>query len=202
MRWLIVLLTDDRLSRQKTDETRMIEDRLLILRCKQGSRAAFRRIYEKYEGDLRTLAVSLLDDKTATEDVVHDVFVSLLRIVDKFELRRSLAGYLKTSVANRARDYRRKKRPQAVAVNEAEQVAADDKGPVQLVVQNELWQRLGLVMSRLPFEQREAVVLYLHGGMKFKAIGRLQNVSTKTAYTRYRAGLDGLKSMLNSELEK
>ena len=87
----------------------MIEDRLLIWKCKQGSRAAFRRIYEKYEGDLRILAANLLDDKTAAEDVVHDVFISLLRVADRFELRSSLAGYLKTSVANRARDYRRKK---------------------------------------------------------------------------------------------
>ncbi len=180
----------------------MIEDRLLIYRCKQGSRAAFRRIYEKYEGDLRTLAANLLDDRTAAEDVVHDVFISLLRVVDTFELRSSLVGYLKTSVANRARDYRRKKRPQTVAVDDAEQVAADDTGPVQLVMRSELSQQLGSAMSRLTYEQREAIVLYLHGRMKFKAIGELQNVSTKTAYTRYRAGLDKLKSMLNGEFEE
>ena len=180
----------------------MIEDKLLILRCKHGNRSAFRRIYEKYEGNLRTLAANLLDDKTAAEDVVHDVFTSLLRVVGKFELRSSLAGYLKTSVANKDRDYRRKKRPQAVAVNDAELVVSDDKGPVQLVIHSELAQKLDSAMNRLPYEQREAVVLYLHGQMKFKTIARLQKVSTKTAYTRYRAGLDGLRSRLNSELEK
>jgi len=180
----------------------MIEDRLLIWRCKQGSRDAFRRIYEKYEGDLRTLAANLLDDRSAAEDVVHDVFISLLRVIDNFELRSSLAGYLKTSVANRARDYRRKKRPQTVAVGDAEQAAADDTGPVQLVIRSELSQQVGSAMNRLAYEQREAIVLYLHGRMKFKAIGELQKVSTKTAHTRYRAGLDKLKSMLNSEFEE
>ena len=180
----------------------MIEDRLLIWRCKQGSRSAFRRIYEKYEGDLRTLAANLLDDKTAAEDVVHDVFISLLRVADRFELRSSLAGYLKTSVANRARDYRRKKRPQTVAANDAEQVASDDNGPVYLVIQRELSQHLGSAMNRLPYEQREAIALHLHGRMKFKAIGKLQKVSTKTAYTRYRAGLEKLKSLLNGEFEE
>ena len=180
----------------------MIEDRLLIWRCKQGSRAAFRRIYEKYEGDLRILAANLLDDKTAAEDVVHDVFISLLRIVDRFELRSSLAGYLKTSVANRARDYRRKKRPQTVAVNDAEQVASDDNGPVQMVIRSEMSQQIGSAMSQLTYEQREAIALHLHGRMKFKAIGKLQKVSTKTAYTRYRAGLDKLKSLLNGEFEE
>ncbi len=71
----------------------MVEDRLLIWKCKRGSQAAFRRIYEKYESDLRTLAANLLDDKAAVEDVVQDVFVSLLQVVDKLELRSSLAGY-------------------------------------------------------------------------------------------------------------
>ena len=180
----------------------MVEDRLLIWRCKRGNRIAFRRIYEKYEGELRALAAGLLNDTNAAEDIVHDVFVSMLGVVDRFELRSSLAGYLKTSVANKARDYRRKKRPQAVAGDDAQLVASNEKGPVQLVIDSELSQRLDSAMSRLPFEQREAVVLYLHGRMKFKAIARLQKVSIKTAHKRYRAGLDGLRSRLNSELEK
>jgi len=148
------------------------------------------------------LAANLLDDKTAAEDVVHDVFISLLRVVDTFELRSSLAGYLKTSVANQARDYRRKKQPQSVVVNDAEKVAADDNGPVHMAVQSELAQQVGSAMNRLPYEQKEAIALYLHGRMKFKAIGEFQKVSTKTAYTRYRAGLDKLKSLLNSECEE
>ncbi|MHC4096216.1 MAG: RNA polymerase sigma factor [Planctomycetota bacterium] len=180
----------------------MIEDRLLIFRCRNGSRAAFQRIYEKYESDLRTLAANLLDDKTAAEDVVQDVFVSLLKVVDKLELRKSLAGYLKTSVANRARDYLRKRQQQTVAVDDAEQIISNDDGPIRLVIQSEELKKLGLAMSRIPYEQREAVVLHLHGRMKFKTIAKLQNVSIKTAHTRYRAGLHGLKSILNSKVEK
>jgi len=180
----------------------MVEDRLLIWRCKHGSRVAFRRIYEKYESDLRTLAANLLDDKAAAEDIVHDVFVSLLLIVEEFELRSSLAGYLKTCVANRARNYVKKRQHQTVTVNEDEQLISNDKEPVQLVIHSEELQKLGFAMSRLPYEQREAVVLHLHGCMKFKTIAELQKVSIKTAHSRYRTGLDGLKSILNSEVEK
>jgi len=198
----IVLLIDDRLSAYRISESGMVEDRLLIRKCKQGSRDAFQRIYEKYESDLRTLAANLLDDKVTAEDVVHDVFISLLQVVDSFALRSSLAGYLKTSVANRSRDYMRKKRPQAALVTDAGQMPSDDNGPVQLAMQNEFSQQLGSAMSQLPYEQREAVVLYLHGRMKFKTIAKLQNVSIKTAHSRYRAGLDRLRSMLNSELEE
>jgi RNA polymerase sigma-70 factor (ECF subfamily) len=163
---------------------------------------AFQRIYEKYESDLRTLAANLLDDKAAAEDVVHDVFVSFLKIVDRLELRSSLAGYLKTSVANRARDYLRKRLRQNIAVNEAEKMISSNDGPVRLVIQSEELRRLGFAMSQIPYEQREAIVLYLHGRMKFKTIAKLQNVSIKTAHTRYRAGLNGLKSILNSEVKE
>jgi RNA polymerase sigma-70 factor (ECF subfamily) len=180
----------------------MIEDKLLIFRCKNGSRVAFRRIYEKYESDLRTLAANLLDDKAAAEDVVHDVFVSFLKIVDRFELKSSLAGYLKTSVANRARYYLRKRQQQTVVVNGDEQLISSDDGPVRLVIQSEELQKIVLAMSRIPYEQREAIVLYLHGRMKFNAIAKLQNVSIKTAHTRYRAGLHGLKMILNSKVKE
>jgi RNA polymerase sigma factor (sigma-70 family) len=178
----------------------MVEDKLLIWKCKRGSRAAFRRIYEKYESDLRTLAANLLDDKAAVEDVVQDVFVSLLQVVDKFELRSSLAGYLKTCVANRARDFIRKSKLQTEAVNKAQQVLPNDDGPVHLVIKSEELQKLGSAMSRIPYEQREAIVLRLNGQMKFRTIAKLQNVTTKTAHSRYRAGIEGLRFILDSEV--
>ena len=180
----------------------MFEDRLLILKCKLGSRPAFHRIYEKYESNLRTLAGNLLNDKTAAEDVVHDVFVSLLLIVEKFELRSSLAGYLKTCVANRARNYAKRKQNQTVMIDEAEQLISKNNEPLQLVMQSEELQRLDIALTRLVYEQREAVVLHLHGQMKFKTIAQLQEVSIKTAHSRYRSGLERLKSMLNSEVKK
>jgi RNA polymerase sigma-70 factor (ECF subfamily) len=180
----------------------MVEDKLLIWRCKRGSRAAFRRIYEKYESDLRTLAANLLDDKSAAEDVVHDVFVSLLHVVDKLELRSSLAGYMKTCVANRSRDYVRRRKLQAASNNDAEQVKLSDDGPVHLVIKSEALQKLGSAMSQIPYEQREAIVLRLHGQMKFRTIAKLQNVSIKTAHSRYWAGIEGLRLILNGEVQE
>ncbi len=180
----------------------MLEDKLLILKCKHGNQAAFQRIYEKYENDLRTLTANLLDDKTVAEDIVHDVFVSFLQVIDKFELRSSLSGYLKTCVANRARNYAKRKQNQTANINESEQLISKDDEPIKLVIQSEELQKLGFAMSRLPYEQREVVVLHLHGLMKFKTIAQLQEVSIKTTYERYRTGLDRLKSILDGEAEK
>jgi RNA polymerase sigma factor (sigma-70 family) len=181
----------------------MLEDRLLLWRFKRGSREAFRLIYEKYADGLLTLAANLLNDKADAEDVVQDVFISFVQSVEKFRLRGGLKGYLTTCVANRSRDYLRKnRRRQTLMVHQAERAITDVKSPVQLVVRSEELQKLSNAITELPYEQREAIVLRLHGEMRFKTIARLQNISIKTAQSRYRYGLDKLRSILNGEVRK
>ena len=181
----------------------MLEDRLLLWRFKGGSRNAFGLIYEKYAGDLLTLAANLLNDKADAEDVVQDVFISFVQSVEKFRLTGSLKGYLATCVANRSRDYiRRNKRRQTAAVNEPEQTTSDAKSPVQLVICSEELHKLSYAMTELPYEQREAIVLRLHGDLRFRQIAKLQNISIKTAQSRYRYGLDKLRLVLDGEVRK
>jgi RNA polymerase sigma-70 factor (ECF subfamily) len=180
----------------------MLEDRLLVWKFKRGSEEAFRRIYEKYVDNLLTLAANLLHDTNAAEDVVQDVFVSFLQSAENFHLRGSLKSYLSICVANRSRDRIRKMvRQQALDIDEAEKTSGKDE-PVHLAVQNEQLHRLQKAMRQLPYEQHEAITLRLHGGLKFRQIAELQNVSIKTVQGRYRYGLDKLRSILNHELEK
>ena len=181
----------------------MVEDKLLVWKFKRGSRDALRAIYQKYADELLSLAGNLLDDKAAAEDVVQDVFVTFVRSIEKFRLTGSLKGYLATCVANRCRDYRRtNNRRQTVAVNQAHRATPNAESLVQLIIRSEELEKLSSALSELPYEQRETIVLRLHGGMRFRQIAKMQNVSTKTAQSRYRYGLDKLRSTLNGEVEK
>ncbi|MHC4456311.1 MAG: RNA polymerase sigma factor [Planctomycetota bacterium] len=181
----------------------MLEDKLLIWKFKAGSREAFRRIYEKYENYLLTIAANLLGNTNAAEDVVQDVFISFVQSVENFNLRGSLKSYLATCAVNRARDcIRKRRRRPTVSVNEAGQMASDANEPVQLVMNSEELQRLNRAMTELPYEQREVVVLRLNGDLRFRQIAGLQNVSIKTVQSRYRYGLDKLRSILNGQVQK
>jgi RNA polymerase sigma-70 factor (ECF subfamily) len=180
----------------------MIEDELLKLRFKYGSSEALRRIYEKYLNSLLTLAMALLNDVNAAEDVVHDVFVSFAKSTENFRLRGNLKSYLATCVINRARDRIRtnKRRPNRFA--ESDLMMTEANGPEESVIFNEETHRLNQALARLPDEQREAIILRLHSQMKFKEIARLQGVSTNTIQGRYRYGLNKLRSILNGKVEK
>jgi RNA polymerase sigma-70 factor (ECF subfamily) len=180
----------------------MLEDRYLLWRLKQGSPRALCRIYGRYESDLLTLATSLLGRADQAEDVLHDVFVKFIESVDTFALTSSLKAYLATCVANRARDYRRKdKRHAGETMETAQGVESRQHGPLQTAIVNEQQQRLITALAELPEEQREAVLLHLQAGLKFREIAHARGISAKTAWSRYRYGIDRLRSMLNGEVE-
>jgi RNA polymerase sigma factor (sigma-70 family) len=61
---------------------------------------------------------------------------------------------------------------------------------------------LSAALAELPYEQREAVTLHLKAGLRFKQIAKLQNIPVSTVQGRYRYGLDKLRTILNSEVEK
>ncbi len=179
-----------------------LEERYLVWRVKQGSPRALCRIYSRYESDLLTLATSLLGRADQAEDVLHDVFIKFVESIDTFELTSSLKAYLATCVANRARDYRRRDRRHAGETTETAQgVESRQDGPVQAAILNEQQQRLVAALAELPDEQREAILLHLQAGLKFREIAHAQGTSAKTAWSRYRYGIDRLRSMLNGEVE-
>lgn len=175
----------------------MLEDKLLVWRLKRGSRDALQRIYEKYRTDLLRLAGALLADKDQAEDVVHEVFVSFVESSQGFELTGSLSGYLKTCVANRARNFNRTKaRHSTKGLNLIEERLSGLKRPDEWIFMNDEFRRANEAMGRLPYEQREVVALRIQGAMKFKDIAQLQETSVKTAISRYGYGMDKLRALL------
>ena len=177
-----------------------MEDKLLVIRCKRGSTEALGRIYEKYKTDMLILAMALLNDKSAAEDVMHDVFLSFVMNIEKFGLTGSLKGYLLTCVANRARNMNKAKHRQSVTSNPAEPVCSDSDVPPRAIMCNEQLQQLGDAMAELPYDQREAIMLHFQARMTFRTISRSLGISVNTVKSRYRYGLDKLRSILDGEV--
>ena len=180
----------------------MLEDKLLIFRLKRGDEQALRQIYEKYKDTLLTVATSLLRDTNEAEDVLHDVFVSFAESAASFRLRGNLRSYLAACVINRARDRLRANKRRPVRLEDAEQLSSGMQNPQQKVLCSEEVLRLNRAVSELPYEQREAVILHVKGGMKFRQIAKVQGVSVSTVQGRYRYGLNKLRSILDGQVQK
>jgi RNA polymerase sigma-70 factor (ECF subfamily) len=181
----------------------MVEDKLLIWRFKLGNRDALCRIYEKYKNDLLKLAVALANDVSAAEDVVQDVFVSFAQSARKIQPRGNLKKYLMTCVANRIRNRKRDlKRHETSGIDDSDCAISEGRSPEQWAILSEELELLSRAMAQIPYEQREVVGLYMQGGMTFRQIAKAQSVSINTVQGRYRYGMNKLRSMLNSEVQK
>ena len=109
----------------------MLEDKLLVLKCRRGDKDAMCRVYDKYKDYLFTLARALLSEQAEAEDVVHDAFVAFARLARGFRLTGSLKGYLATCVVNGARDQLRARTRWAKVQERARPALAAPDNPQQ-----------------------------------------------------------------------
>lgn len=178
----------------------MLEDKLLVWKLRRGDVDALRRIYEKYKDDLLSIATSLLHEVGTGEDIVHDVFVAFAERADRFYLYGSLRRYLITCMVHRIHDTFRSRMYEVTEIERVQPMRTDLQGPAKTVADKETADFLSEGLARLPFQQCEVIVLHLQGDMKFREIADLQGVSINTVQSRYRYGLDKLRSVLSREL--
>lgn len=180
----------------------MLEDKLLLWKFKHGSSESLERIYNKYETYLITVATALLNNTHAAEDVLHDFFISFVTSADKIKLKGNLRAYLATCVANLARNRIKRKQLEPAALDDNDSIESAALRPDLLAIQKEETTILNRAMSLLPYEQREVVVLHLQGNLKFTQIAEMRRTSVNTIRSRYRYGLEKLRSGLNGEVIK
>ncbi len=171
----------------------MPDEKKLIKQFNQGSKDALCKIYQRYKNDLYALAMSLLNDAHAAEDAVHDVFVRFAQKSGSYVLQGTLKNYLLTSVANRARDFYRLKSQNNVALVNGVPMPCTDYGPAQYAIETEEYIVLQQTLAKLPYQQREVILLHLHHDMTFQEIASAQGISINTVQSRYRYGLEKLQ---------
>ena len=72
--------------------------------------------------------------------------------------------------------------------------------PSDVAISHEIGAKLDAALAELPDEQREVIVLRLQGDLPFREIARLNEISINTALSRYRYGLEKLRSTFDGEL--
>lgn len=171
----------------------------LAQRIRTGDRAALGELYDRYASLAIGLAVRIVADRDAAEDVVHDAFVTVWQKIDRYDRDRGgLRTWLMTIVRNRALDRLRRARP-SLDVTDADAQSLLRTGP------NPTWEaalerlsstELRAAVDSLPDEQREAVLLAYFGGRTHRDVARLTGVPLGTANGRLRLALTKLRSTL------
>ncbi|MEN6578296.1 MAG: RNA polymerase sigma factor [Phycisphaerales bacterium] len=176
------------------------EDRLLLRQLSHGSRDALRRIYEKYRGEVFTVAVSLLGNRDLAEDCLQDVFVRLAESPDQIRVVSNLKAYLASCTVNRARDQARREVKRVGCPVEELDCRVVASNPLNGLVHDEQAAVLVDALGRLPYEQREVFVLHAQAGLAFREIARIQEAPLRTVHSRYRYAIEKLRELLNKRM--
>ena len=172
-----------------------MKDRRLVHRLSRADPDALRQIYHRYKDDLLTVGMALLGDPEAAEDCMHDVFVHFAGAPADMRANRNLRGYLMRCVANRAKNLIKRQQLEPVR-SVAQDYGGEQDCPEGRLIVSEESTRIFEALSKLPAEQREVVSLHIHGQMKFREIAEQLDVSINTVQSRYRYGIEKLRTFL------
>jgi RNA polymerase sigma-70 factor (ECF subfamily) len=180
----------------------MIEDTVLVWKLRNGREDGLVRTYSKYKNYLLKIAYALLDDTQQVEDVVQDVFVALAESAHRLRLDGNLRAYLVRCLINRVQNIKKARGAnQALPLSEVQELCSNGDRPDQWVILNDEHKRAHIALCQLPESQRVVIALHVHGGLRFRQIASLQKISINTVQSRYRYGLEKLRSLLNGEVK-
>jgi RNA polymerase sigma-70 factor (ECF subfamily) len=166
-------------------------DLAMVTGLKAGDQGAMAELYDRYSAVVYAVALRVLGDTGAAEDVLQEVFLQLWRNPNAFDAARgSLASWLAVVTRNRAIDSLRKRRPET------------DIEDVVLSVSPDLAEAAGLaraaekvrgVMATMAAAQRGALEMAYWEGMSHSEIAEKTGEPLGTIKTRIRAGLIALR---------
>lgn len=166
----------------------------LVARIRAGDQQAFAELYDRYSNVVYAVALRVLQDTGAAEDILQDIFLQLWRRPDAFDSSRgSLAAWLAVIARHRSIDRLRQRRPETDIEDcvIASGIDLRDETERSLVIE-----KVRVVMNEMSPDQRTAMEMAFFQGLTHTEIAEKTGEPLGTIKTRIRSGLQLLRSRL------
>jgi RNA polymerase sigma-70 factor, ECF subfamily len=179
-------------------------DDVLLRRAAKGDEDSFTLLYHRHQAALYRFALRMTGNAWAAEEVVQDVFMTLMREPRKYDATRGPVGaYLYGIARNRVmKQLERQPRELSLEARNGNGVRASDAAvngftPVQWAEQQERSERVRAAVLELPAEFREVVVLCELEELSYEEAARLSGCPIGTIRSRLHRG----RALLMAKLE-
>ena len=182
-----------------------LSDQELVLEIAESNRRALEELYARFSGPIYSLAVRMLRDPGAAEEVTQDTFFNVWKQAGSYKPERGkVTAWLFSICRHRVIDeIRRRKRREQTHVHQdvelADQPADDTNDPTRFA--NLRMQRgmLKEALSKLRAEQRVVIELAYFGGLTHSEIASRLGQPLGTVKTRMRLGLRKLREVVGPQ---
>jgi len=173
------------------------EDVELVQQLREQPGIGVARLYDRYGRLVYSVALRILQDHGAAEEVTQDVFVRCWSGIDRYQPERvRLVSWLLTIAHHRAIDELRSRRGKS----QRREISADH---MHLLTANQpaiddalLRGEIRVALAALPQPQREVIELIFWGGLTRREAAAQLSLPLGTVCTRLRLGMDKLRGLL------
>jgi RNA polymerase sigma-70 factor, ECF subfamily len=166
-------------------------DLLLIAAVRSGDEGAMAALYDRYSSVVFSVALRVLGETGAAEDVLQEVFMQVWRNPGVFDSSRgNLGAWLAVIARNRAIDGLRKRRPETDVETVVVSVEPDLAGDAE---RSRAMEKVRSALGAMPALQRSALEMAYFEGLSHSEIAAKTGEPLGTVKTRIRAGLFALR---------
>lgn len=167
------------------------DDSTLLALVQRGDEQAMGSLFDRYSKVVYSVALRVLRDPAAAEDVLQEVFMQIWRSPDGFVATRgSLGGWLAVVSRNRSIDTLRRKRPTESVDDLA---LASNYNLANEAERAMMIERARGVIQQLPMEQRKTLEMAFFDGLTHSEIAEMTGDPLGTVKTRIRSALSTLR---------
>jgi RNA polymerase sigma-70 factor (ECF subfamily) len=169
----------------------------LMARIRRRDAAAFETLYTAYHRLVFGIALRMLGDRPAAEDLTQSVFLKVWSAPDAFQSG-NFAAWIARVARNRALDVLRSRASHPVG--ELAGDLAHEESLDEVVFTNVNAEAVRSALAALPEEQRVLIDLGFFAGITHEELARRTGTPLGTVKTRIRAGLRKLRAALEAKV--
>ncbi|GGE70626.1 RNA polymerase sigma-70 factor (ECF subfamily) [Pedobacter psychrotolerans] len=166
--------------------------------CLESDINAFEQLYRYLYSRLIRFSVYYVGDKQAAEDLVTEVFVKCWENRNSGTSILNPESYLFIAVKNQSLKYLKKNSSVTFIdlVDVDDDVSVTAQTPQYILETKELHKQLNLAIESLAPQSREVFRLIKEGGMKYKEVAEMLNISPRTVQTQLFRAIAKLRLIL------
>lgn len=187
--------------------SKTISDYELIQRFVKGEQSCFNQIIHRHKNKVFAYISLYIRDQALAEDIFQDTFMKVIQSVKKgrYQDNGKFISWVMRIAHNLIIDhFRRVKQMNTISNNEYESDLFNSRKLSDSTIEDNLIRRqiqkdVRKMISCLPDDQREVVILRHYAGLSFKEIADITNVSINTALGRMRYALINMRKIMEEK---